>query len=161
MRAFRDMPLVSISDAQRQPLPWANWGGPCSTASAETCFGFGEGEAGYLAFLGRICPEKPSDRAIEIARRAGLPLQIAAKVDPLITHISSSVIAPLLDDPLVDFIGEISDDRQERFLGDARRCCFRSIGRSRSGWCMIEAMACGTPVIAFGAARSRKSSMTA
>lgn len=143
-------PLVSISRQQRLPLPHASWiatvphGIPVDLYRPHTQPG-----EGYLAFLGRISPEKRPDRAIAIARRAGIPLRIAAKVDTVDRPYFHEQIEPLLDDPLVQFIGEINDKDKEAFLGNARALLFPIDWPEPFGLVMIEAMACGTPVIAW------------
>src|SRR5215831_17164160 len=106
-RQFRDMPLVSISVAQRRPIPWAQWLGTVYHGLPEDLFKFHEAPGDYLAFLGRVSPEKRVDRAIEIARRAGMPLKIAAKVDKSDRDYFEAVIRPMLDPSLVEFIGEV------------------------------------------------------
>src|SRR3546814_758119 len=108
-----------------------------------------EASGGYLAFLGRISPEKRPDRAIAIARAAGIPLKIAAKVDQVDQEYFDTTIAPLLDDPLVEFIGEIGDQEKPAFLGGARALLFPIDWPEPFGLVMIEAMACGTPVVAW------------
>ena len=132
MREFDMMPLVSISDAQRRPMRWANWYDTVHHGLPEL-YQLGHGDCGYLAFLGRISPEKRVDRAIEIARRAGRPLRIAAKVDPVDQVYFERTIEPLLDDPLVEFIGEIGERDKNVFLGQAAALLFPLIGRNRSG----------------------------
>jgi glycosyltransferase involved in cell wall biosynthesis len=146
LREFATMPLVSISNAQRAPVPWANW---YSTVYTD-CQRAGNGDGGYLAFIGRICPEKRPDWAVEIARRAGLPLTIAAKVDKADRSYYKTRIKPLLKDPLVEFIGEIGDSDKGAFLGDAIALLFPIDWPEPFGLVLIEAMANGTPVIAFG-----------
>jgi len=150
LREFAMMPLVSISNAQRVPVPWANWYSTVRHGLPTSLYTCGSGEGGYLAFLGRICPEKRPDWAIEIARRAGLPLTIAAKVDKADRTYYKTTIKPLLKDPLVDFIGEISDDEKGAFLGDAVALLFPIDWPEPFGLAVIEAMANGTPIIAFG-----------
>lgn len=149
MDEFRMMPLVSISDAQRRPMPWANWYRTVLHGLPEDLYRIGDG-GGYLAFLGRISPEKRVDRAIEIAGGSGLPLQIAAKVDRVDQDYYRSEIQPLLDDPLVEFVGEIGEAEKEPFLGNAAALLFPIDWPEPFGLVMIEAMAVGTPVIAFG-----------
>jgi glycosyltransferase involved in cell wall biosynthesis len=149
MREFSMMPLVSISNAQRAPMPWANWYGTVYHGLPSDLYPAGRGEGGYLAFIGRISPEKRPDHAIEIARRAGVPLTIAAKVDKVDIEYYKTTIEPLLNDPLIEFIGEIGDDEKGAFLGDAAALLFPIDWPEPFGLAMIEAMANGTPVIAF------------
>jgi glycosyltransferase involved in cell wall biosynthesis len=149
-RGFPDMPLVSISNAQRLPVPDANFVGtvyhglPRNLLTATL-----HPRGGYLAFIGRISPEKGVDRAIEIARTVGLPLRIAAKVDRVDEDYFRSEIEPLLALPGVEYIGEIDDRRKNEFLGEARALLFPINWPEPFGLSMIEAMACGTPVLAF------------
>jgi glycosyltransferase involved in cell wall biosynthesis len=143
--------LVSISDAQRQPMPHANWLATITHGVPSSQYDFGEGGGDYLAFLGRISPEKRPDLAIHLARRAGIPLRIAAKIDPTDAAYFDSVVRPLLDDPNVEFIGEIGEERKGAFLGNARALLFPINWPEPFGLVMIEAMACGTPVIAWNA----------
>ncbi|HVC55757.1 MAG TPA: glycosyltransferase family 4 protein [Stellaceae bacterium] len=150
MREYMMMPLVSISDAQRTPMPWANWSGTVPHGLPKDLYHAGTGAGGYLSFLGRISPEKAPDRAIEIARRAGLALRIAAKVDPVDQEYYESKIAPLLKDPSIDFIGEIGEADKGEFLGGALALLFPIDWPEPFGMVLIEAMANGTPVIAFG-----------
>lgn len=147
---FREMPLVSISDDQRTPLPWARWLETVHHGLPEGLYEFHEGPGEYLAFLGRISPEKRADRAIEIARRLGMPLKIAAKVDKVDREYFEEVIRPMLDTPLVEFIGEIDEERKNEFLGHASALLFPIDWPEPFGMVMIEAMACGTPVVAYG-----------
>jgi glycosyltransferase involved in cell wall biosynthesis len=147
-REFNDVPLVSISEAQRQPLPSLNWqatvlhGLPMDDMPAHLQPG------SYLAFLGRISPEKRLDTAIEIARRAGLPLKIAAKVDPVDEEYFEREIRPLLAGEL-EFIGEIGEGQKDEFLGNAAALLFPIDWPEPFGLVMIEAAARGTPVLAF------------
>lgn len=147
---FSDMPLVSISDAQRKPIPHAHFvatvhhGIPLDLH--RPCF---EPRGGYVAFLGRISPEKRPDRAIRIARAAGIPLKIAAKVDKADKDYFESEIEPLLSGPGVEFIGEIADRDKSEFLGQASALLFPVDWPEPFGLAMIEAMACATPVLAF------------
>lgn len=146
---FDDVPVVSISDNQREPLPHANYAATIHHGLPERLLLPGFGGGGYLAFLGRISPEKAPDAAIRIAIRAGMPLKIAAKVDRVDQQYFDEVVRPLLDTPLVDFIGEIGDSEKAEFLGNAAALLFPIAWREPFGLAMIEAMACGTPVIAF------------
>jgi glycosyltransferase involved in cell wall biosynthesis len=149
-REFTDMPLVSISDDQRRPMPPVRWLGTIHHGLPPDLLRFEpEPRSGYLAFLGRVSPEKRPDLAIEIARRAGMPLRIFAKVDRVDELYFKQKIAPLLDDPLVEFVGEIDDAAKQRALGDAMALLFPIDWPEPFGITMIEAMACGTPVIAF------------
>ena len=150
LREFAMMPLVSISNAQRAPMPWANWYGTIYHGLPTNLYSPGDGDGGYLAFLGRICAEKRPDLAVEIARRAGLPLTIAAKVDKADRTYYKTRIKSLLKDPLVEFVGEIGDDEKRAFLGDAAALLFPIDWPEPFGLAVIEAMASGTPVIAFG-----------
>jgi len=148
-REFPEMPVVSISHAQRDPLPWLNWRGTIHHGLPVDLHRCNEEPEGYLAFLGRISPEKRLDRAIEIARRAGLPLRVAAKVDPADQDYYERVIQPLLAHSHVEFLGEIGEEEKSRFLGRARGLLFPIDWPEPFGLVMIEAIACGTPVIAF------------
>ncbi|HWA59823.1 MAG TPA: glycosyltransferase family 4 protein [Caulobacteraceae bacterium] len=148
-RRWPKFPLVSISDSQRLHLPFANWAGTVYHGMPETLYRFSDTPRGYLAFLGRICPEKAPDRAIALARRTGMRLRIAAKVDPVDVRYFEDRIRPLLDHPLIEFIGEISDAEKSDFLGGAEALLFPIDWPEPFGLVMIEAMACGTPVIAY------------
>jgi glycosyltransferase involved in cell wall biosynthesis len=147
---FPDMPLVSISDAQRAPIPTANFAGTVFHGiPADLLAPSFRPAGGYLAFVGRIAPEKGVDRAIEIARAVGMPLKIAAKVDRADEIYFRERIAPLLTTGGVKFIGEINEGQKARFLGEAAALLFPIDWPEPFGLVMIEAMACATPVLAF------------
>jgi glycosyltransferase involved in cell wall biosynthesis len=146
---FADIPLISISDAQRRPLPWLNWQATVYHGLSDHLYTFRERPGDYLAFLGRIAPEKRPDRAVKIARRAGVPLVIAAKVDNGDRWYFEHYIKDLFRDPLVNFCGEVTDSRKDEFLGNARALLFPIDWPEPFGLVMVEALACGTPVIAF------------
>jgi glycosyltransferase involved in cell wall biosynthesis len=146
---FQEIPVVSISDVQREPLPVANWQATIYHGLPRDLYQFRAQPGSYLAFIGRISPEKRVDRAIEIAKRVQIPLKIAAKVDRVDKDYFESAIEPLLSHPLVEFVGEISDGEKDEFLGNAYALLFPINWREPFGMAMIEAMACGTPVIAY------------
>lgn len=147
---FPEMPLVSISNDQRAPIPGANFAATIQHGIPAALHHATYAPRGnYLAFLGRIAPEKRVDRAIEIARKAGLPLKIAAKVDKVDRDYFNETIKPMLDAPSVEFIGEIDETAKTRFLGDALALLFPIDWPEPFGMVMIEAFACGTPVLAF------------
>ena len=146
---FPNVPLVSISNAQRRPAPNANWIGTVHHGMPENLLKPVPAEPSYLAFLGRISPEKRVDRAIRIAERCGLPLKIAAKVDAADHDYFEEMIKPLLTKPNVEFIGEISDAQKSEFLSNAFALLVPIDWPEPFGLVMIEAMACGAPVIAF------------
>lgn len=148
-REFSEMPVVSISDAQREPLPMAHWLSTVHHGLPEHLYRFRPERGSYLAFLGRISPEKRVDRAIHIARLAGMPLRIAAKIDKADSAYHESVIRPLLDQPGVEYIGEVGEEEKADFLGNAYALLFPIDWPEPFGLVMIEAMACGTPVIAW------------
>jgi glycosyltransferase involved in cell wall biosynthesis len=153
-REFSDMPLVSVSNAQRRPAPFANWVGtvhhglPPEVCPFNPAFNQ-SARGGYFAFLGRVSPEKGLERAVEIARRAGTRLRIAAKVDPADQEYFRSEIAPLVARPGVEFVGELTEAQKPAFLGNATALIFPIEWPEPFGLAMIEAMSCGTPVIAW------------
>jgi glycosyltransferase involved in cell wall biosynthesis len=148
-REFRDMPVVSISNGQREPLPWANWQATVYHGVPSDLYRFRPERGSYLAFMGRISPEKRVDRAIEIAKQVQIPLKVAAKVDPVDREYFKSEVESLLRHCLVEFVGEIGDGEKDEFLGNAYALLFPIDWPEPFGLVMIEAMACGTPVIAF------------
>jgi glycosyltransferase involved in cell wall biosynthesis len=148
--AFPEMGLVTISDSQREPISFANIAGTVHHGLPKTLHRptFAP-RGGYLAFLGRISPEKRLDRAIEIARAVGFPLKIAAKVDAVDVEYFEACIKPLLQGDDVQFVGEIGEKEKTKFLGEAAALLFPIDWPEPFGMVMIEAMACGTPVLAF------------
>jgi glycosyltransferase involved in cell wall biosynthesis len=148
-RQFPDMPLVSISNAQRKPLPVRSWRATVYHGLPEELYSFEERSGKYLAFVGRTSPEKGLDRAIEVALKAEMPIRIAAKVDKVDKAYFEATIKPLLDHPLVEFIGEIGEHEKQELLGGAYALMFMIDWPEPFGLAMIEALACGTPVIAF------------
>src|SRR5256712_3457168 len=121
---FREMPVISISNGQREPLPWANWQATVYHGLPADIYRFHPEPGSYLAFLGRISPEKRVDRAIEIAKQVGMPLKIAAKIDRVDQDYFGSEIAPLLRNSLVELVGEIGDGEKDEFLGNAYALLF-------------------------------------
>jgi glycosyltransferase involved in cell wall biosynthesis len=148
-RVFSDVPVISISNSQREPLPEAAFVATVYHGLPERLLFPGTGSGGYLAFLGRISPEKAPDLAIRIAARAGMRLKIAAKIDTVDREYFKAEIEPLLAQPHVEFIGEIGEHEKAEFLGNAAGLLFPIAWQEPFGLVMIEAMACGTPVIAL------------
>ncbi|MFL6451901.1 MAG: glycosyltransferase family 4 protein [Bryobacteraceae bacterium] len=146
---FSEVPLISISNQQRSPLPFANWFATVLHGIPEHLFTFRPDPEDYAAFVGRICPEKRPDRAIEIAKHVGMPLKIAAKVDKVDEQYFQSEIKPLLNSSLIEFIGEVNDAEKNELLRGARAFLFPIDWPEPFGLVMIESLACGTPVIAF------------
>lgn len=148
-REFADMPVVSISDSQRSPLPWLNWQATVYHGLPPELYPFQPRPGDYLAFVGRISPEKRLDRAIEIAGRAGMKLVIAAKIDRVDRDYFEQSIRPLMSQPHVEYVGEVGDAGKRELLGGAYATLFPIDWPEPFGLVMIESMACGTPVIAF------------
>jgi len=148
-REYVEMNLISISDAQREPMKWANWTATVYHGLPENLYTPKHEHGKYLAFLGRISPEKRVDRAIEVARRVGMPIKIAAKVDVADREYYEANIRKLLNDPLVEFVGEIAQHEKSEFLSNAYALMFLVDWQEPFGLVLTEAMACGTPIIAY------------
>jgi glycosyltransferase involved in cell wall biosynthesis len=148
-REFSDMPVISISHAQRKPLPWLNWQATIYHGLPVDLYHYHPDPRGHLAFIGRVSPDKGIAQAIEIAIALDMPLRIAAKIGESDREYFRSVIRPLLDHPLIEYVGEVGDREKEEILGDARAVLFPISWPEPFGLTMIESMACGTPVVAF------------
>lgn len=148
-RHFNHAPLVSISNSQRTPLPWANWCDTVYHGMAPLCPAIDPSPGKYFAFVGRISPEKRVDRAIDIAIRCNVPLYIAAKIDSADDPYFNEFIKPLFDNPLITFLGEINDAEKCQLLKHAKALLFPIDWPEPFGLVMIEAFSCGTPVIAY------------
>jgi glycosyltransferase involved in cell wall biosynthesis len=148
-REYCDEPLISISDAQRTPIPHASWIATVPHGLPRDVYRYSPESQGYFAFLGRISPEKRVDRAIAIATALDKPLRIAAKVDAADVEYFHREVEPLLGNPLVEFIGEIGEADKSEFLGGADALLFPIDWPEPFGLVMIEALACGTPILAF------------
>ncbi|HWZ52220.1 MAG TPA: glycosyltransferase family 4 protein [Granulicella sp.] len=148
-REYKEMSLISISDAQRAPMEWANWVGTVHHGLPENLYAAKEEHGKYLAFIGRISPEKRVDRAIEVAQRVGMPIKIAAKIDATDRAYYEANIRHLMDDPLVEYLGEIGEHEKTEFLSNAYALMFLVDWQEPFGLVLTEAMACGTPVIAY------------
>lgn len=146
-REFNEMPLISISDAQRAATPWLNWKATIYNGLPEDLYTFQEQPGKYLAFLGRLCPEKGLDKAIEIATKSGLELKVAGMVTN--PEYFQKTMQPVINHPGIDFIGEIGEATKNDFLGSAYAFLFPIGWNEPLGLVMLEAMACGTPIIAF------------
>ncbi len=146
---FHDCPLISISQAQRWTVPWANWFQTIYHGLPEDLYSFHPDAGHYLVFVGRLTPEKRPDVAIDIAKRVGMPLKIAAKVDPVDQEYFHTVISPLLSDPLIEYVGEITDAEKNELIGNAYALIAPFDCPESFGLIFIEALACGTPVIAM------------
>jgi glycosyltransferase involved in cell wall biosynthesis len=148
-RTYSEIPTVSISRSQKTSLPEANWVATIYHGIGKHELAIGKGNGGYLAFLGRISPEKGPDKAIQIARQAGMKIKLAAKVDPVDREYFRTVIEPLLQDDSVEFIGEVDQQGKMELLQGASALLFAIDWPEPFGLVMIESMACGTPVIAW------------
>ena len=148
-KEYRDMPVVSISNAQQTPLPDVNWQGTVHHGLPKDLYSFHPSPGSYLAFLGRISHEKRPDHAIEIAKRVGMPLRIAARVDEADRDYFEGQIEQSLEHPLIEYVGEITDEEKCDFLGDAAAVLCPYDWPEPFGLVLIESLACGTPVLAY------------
>lgn len=148
-KIYSDIPVVSISDSQRKPLPFANWIRTVYHGLPTELYHFNPKPKDYLVFIGRISPEKRVDRAIQLAIRCGIPLKIAAKISKVDEEYFEQEIKHLLDHPLIEFIGEVNDNEKDELLGNALASLYLIDWPEPFGLAMIESLACGTPVIAF------------
>jgi glycosyltransferase involved in cell wall biosynthesis len=148
-RLFPQAPLTSISNSQRRPMRWANWIGTVYHGLPLDMLKAHAGPGTYLSFLGRISPEKRVDRAVQIALRLGIPLKIAAKVDRVDREYFEAEIKPLFSSSLIEYLGEITENEKTEFLANSIGLLFPIDWPEPFGLAMIEAMACGTPVVAF------------
>jgi len=146
-QTYRDANYVSISDSQRSCQPNLNWVGTVHHGVDVRAFPYNPEPGDYLAFVGRISPEKGPERAIAIAKRAGIPLKIAAKVDPVDEHYHERAVAPLLDHPLVEFLGTVDEERKRELMAGARALLLPITWPEPFGMVFVEALACGTPVL--------------
>ncbi len=142
-------PAVSISQAQRGPIPWLNWQANIHHGMPQDMFVLNENPSDYILFLGRLCPEKRPDRAIDIAKKAGMKLKIAAKVDPVDREYFKTEIEPLLDESFVEYVGEVNDSQKQELIGNAYALIHPIEFPEPFGIVMIESLACGTPIVAF------------
>src|SRR5690242_6064446 len=148
-REFGEMPLTSVSNTQRKPLSWANWVANVYHGLPRDLFTPQANPGIYLVVVGRISPQKRVDRAIRIALRSGIPLKIAANVDRPDREYFTNVIEPMLREPSIEFLGEVSQSEKNDLLGNAYALLFPIDWPEPFGLAMIEAMACGTPVVAY------------
>jgi glycosyltransferase involved in cell wall biosynthesis len=148
-KEFREIPFSSISNSQREPLPWLNWQGTIYHGLRKEAFRLHQKSGDYLAFLGRISPEKGIDSAVEIAKKTGMKLRVAAKVSALDKNYYEEYVKPLFDHALIEYVGEIDETQKNQFLGEAFATLFPIAWPEPFGLVMIESMACGTPIIAF------------
>lgn len=146
---FAEVPLVSLSFAQRRPVPWANWRATVYHGLPTSLYDFSPQAGSYLAYIGRLTYDKRPDHAIELAKRVGMPLRIAAKVDPVDRDYFQAAIQPLLSHPLIEYLGEITDAEKNGFLGNAYALVAPYDWPEPFGLVFAEALACGTPIIAY------------